>query len=351
MWLSLLFACRPPTELNPVTLAGTGYILEQATFDLESLMLEECENGRQVQTLLFRRFSLTGPGPIQVPDRPWCSYTLTFREGGRGVWLSGRIRREEGTPLRFSYQIAPEKLTEKQSFYGDGYELALVLDPDILIQPQLLLALSEEEDPPLDVVSFGISSPESVALSTRLPEALWVGNLPEAERKYGLRWPFAPPAFHRQTDVYVASGCAAEGTRPWDTSVYQGSLDTGEPPESRPDSPTESSPAESIPQESSPIYHEYPENTGCGGGSGPADTSEPSDTFTSADDTSGGGNDTSDSGGSADGCDCGGGGGDSDSPTDSRAGLLLGFAAFWRLRRKRLQKPLSTEGAKRYVPG
>lgn len=344
MWLFLLVACRPPTELNPVTLAGTDYILEQATFDLEHIRFAECETGKIVDTNLYRRFSLMGPGPIQVPDRPWCSLELAFREAGRGIWLSGRIRRDQDTPLRFSYQLDPGVLVQKKAFYGDRYELALVLDPDVLIQPVALLALAAAADPPADVLSYGIDSPESRGLVALLPEALWIGSLPEAEQKYGRRWTFEPTDFSRSTNVYVASGCTTEVARPWDTSVYQGFLDTGGPVDSAVESGVQDSNTHSAVSESGPIYHDYPETSGCGGGqsdtSSTPDTSDTSDTSTAPDSsgTDSSAADSSDSGAASGGCDCGGFGGDSeggdDSPTDSRAGLVLGAITLWRLRRR-----------------
>jgi hypothetical protein len=338
MWLFLAIACRPPTELNPVTLAGTGYILEQATFDLEHIRFAECETEKVVDATLYRRFSLMGPGPIRLPDRSWCSLELDFPEGRRGIWLSGRIRRDDDTPLRFSYQLDPGILTQKQAFYGDRYELALVLDPDVLIQPTELLAVAAASDPPAEVLAYGLDSAESRRLVERLPEALWVGNLPEAELKYGRRWTFVPTDFERTTDVYVASGCTTEVSQPWDTSVYQGFLDTGGPVDSTVESGPPDSDTHSDVSESGPVYHDYPETTGCGGSqsdtSGTSDTSDTSRSDTAGTDTS----DSSDSGSSSGGCDCGGSGGDSgggtDSPADSRAGLLLGAFTLWRLRRR-----------------
>lgn len=342
MWLFLLVACRPPTELNPVTLAGTDYILEQATFDLEHIRFTECESGKMVDANLFRRFSLMGPGPIQVPDRQWCSLALAFREGGRGIWLSGRVRRDQDTPLRFSYQLDPGVLLQKKAFYGDRYELALVLDPDVLIKPAALLALAAAQDPPAEVLSYGIESPESRSLVALLPDALWIGNLPEAEQTFGRRWTFVPADFQRRTNVYVASGCSTEATQPWDTSIYEGFLDTGGPLDTMAesgagDSDTHSDTHSDV-SESGPVYHDYPETSGCGAAQ--SDTSDTSDTSTAPDSsgTDSSAADSSDSGAASGGCDCGGFGGDSeggdDSPTDSRAGLVLGAFTLWRLRRR-----------------
>ncbi|HND32458.1 MAG TPA: hypothetical protein PLA94_20830, partial [Myxococcota bacterium] len=228
-------------------------------------------------------------------------------------------------------------LTQKQAFYGDRYELALVLDPDVLIKPAELVAVAAASDPPAEVLAYGLDSPESRRLVELLPEALWIGNLPEAEQKYGSRWTFVPDDFERSTRVYVASGCTSEASQPWDTSVYQGFLDTGGPMDSTGESGPPDSDTHSDVSESGPVYHDYPETSGCGGSQyDTSDTSDTSGSDTTTTDTATA--DSSDSGSSSGGCDCGGSGGDSgggtDSPVDSRAGLLFGAVTLWRLRRR-----------------
>jgi hypothetical protein len=215
-----------------------------------------------------------------------------------------------------------DKMAVEQSFFAKGYELALVLDPDQLIDPMFLKELAATNDPLQNSFNFSSESDESKAMGQKLGSALWVGTLPDAEYRYTSRWPFAPAAFERQSTVYHVGGCQSRDTT-WDTAIYEGFYDTGEPVEplesgreSAVESVVESSVVESVGYDS----HVYPINPSCGclgsGGESQESTAESGSESANNGDS-----------GEESGCACG----DGDS-ADSWAGLL--FSWLWYKRRR-----------------
>ncbi len=282
--LSLSGCSVPEVELYPLQVYAAGLQLDPVAVKIQQIVLERCTEAEPDTVKVRRRFTLTNPRPFFVPDRRRCGLLVTLSEG---FLISG----ETYSGTRFSYTLPPQTVARRQEFSAGGALLAMVLDPALLLAAEEIDAAVEDQVSLRPVIARGADSPESAALSLRLPDAIWVGTLEEGYSRFGPRWPYPPEIF--LTGVPIDSADSAD---------------------SRPDSSADS--ADSGRDSLDTARAAWRLDTGSGGGcggSGAGDSSESVDSADSAsvdktDDTA---KDLDSSGDEGGGCGCGGSGDDS----------------------------------------
>lgn len=328
----LFLGCRTFTEINPAAVTGTGYHLDRAIADIASLTVRDCESGSETVTL-HERFSLLQPAPIGISDQHGCSVDLAFRNvTSGGLSLNGSLLDGEGNPLQFRYLLAPGTVTVKQEFWGDGEELVVVLDPDLLIDPAAIRQAAVEQE--ADTLNWDAASAESQALAGKLHSAFWIGPVSKAAPHFGARWVFGEEAFRRSarretdgcgvevrydtgwdTGIYLGGTTTTGGTTGGTTSETGGTVDSDSRAESRRDSRV-------LDSSGSGCVCDSPPSGSHSGGTGTTTTTGTQDSVADS---------KGDSGGSSSSCVCGGGGGESASRARPPAALaFLGIFCFQR---------------------
>jgi hypothetical protein len=107
---------------------------------------------------------LLNPRPLELASGQWCGLEFEFANGG--MVLAGET--SSGTPFRFS--MAPEGILYSHAFEAQG-ALVWVLELELGWSAQTLDEAAEASLEPLD---FGVQSPESIELESRLPASVRV---------------------------------------------------------------------------------------------------------------------------------------------------------------------------------
>lgn len=205
---AVLSSCHPTTELNLLIVSGETVTVEAAILSVDRLLMEGCGGDEGEEVALAHTFDLSRPEAITLSRGRRCDLGLVSATSSSGVMV---LRGLTPAGTTFRMRTNPPRASLGEGFLLDRDEAILVVEADQLVDAAALdtrAAEQEAADPTLE----GESTPDVLldldradalcqAAGKALGDALWIGTIEEAGRRYGARWPYLSADFEPEAEL------------------------------------------------------------------------------------------------------------------------------------------------------
>jgi hypothetical protein len=211
----LALACQRSTELDLVLISSEDIAVRSARLSVDSLVLEGCEGASGESIVLAHTFDLLRPEALRVPRGDWCELALIPATSATGVLVVDGLTADGAS---FRLHTNPPRARLGETFTLGRAEQVLVIDAARLLDAPALearaaeLRAATEGDPTTEALHLELDRDDPISRSAgeALGDALWLGELEAASRRYGDRWPFLAAEFEPEAELPREEGSPAD---------------------------------------------------------------------------------------------------------------------------------------------